>query len=225
MLARSTRLVVLAALAGVALLVATAPAVGSFFSAIDAGRSGSGAGTGAVALGALAAALTAFAPGLWGFALIAHLGRALYADGRSRWAAAATATGWLVAAVGSVVVVVSLVEPGAADPRRTLVGLGIASSAGMTVAGLLLVWGVLRYRGAAALSGVARAQLVAMTAAFVALVCGRWLTDATLSAGVGPSLVSGLVGALATVLILGAVVAVADRGDARALLSRARGGL
>ncbi len=222
-LARSTRLVVLAALSGVALLVATAPAVGAFFSAIDAGRRGAGAGTGAAALGGLGLALTAFAPGLWGFALIAHLGRALYADGRSRWAAGATAAGWLVAAAASVVVVLSTVD-GTADPRRTLLGIGIASSAGMTVAGGLLVWGVIRTRGPSALAGVPRAQTVALAAAAVAVVGGRVVTDAAGSAGVGRSLLAGLLGAVVTVALLAIVVGLADRGDARALLGRVTGG-
>jgi putative peptidoglycan lipid II flippase len=219
-LARSTRLVVLAALSGVALLVATAPAVGSFFSAIDAGRGGSGAGTGAAALSGLTATLTAFAPGLWGFALIAHLGRALYADGRSRWAAGATAAGWLVSGLAAVVLVLSLVGSDSADPRRTLVGVGVASSVGMTVAGVLLFVGVRRSRGMTALVGVARAQGVALLAAAVAIVGGRLCTAATVSGGVGRSLLAGLIGAVVTVALLAAVVAAADRADARALLAR-----
>ncbi|MFL6100401.1 MAG: murein biosynthesis integral membrane protein MurJ [Actinomycetales bacterium] len=223
-LARSTRLVVLAALAGTALLVATAPAVGAFFSAIDAGRSGSGAGTGAAALAGMATALTAFAPGLWGFALIAHLGRALYADGRSRWAAGATAAGWLVAAVGSVVVVLGLVDAAGDQPRRTLLGLGLASTAGMTVAGALLIWGVVRTRGGAGLSGLLRAQVVALVGAVLALAAGRVVTDAVVSPGVGPSLAAGLLGAAVAAVVLVVVVAAADRGDARALLARIAGG-
>jgi putative peptidoglycan lipid II flippase len=218
-LARSTRLVVLAAMSGVALLVATAPAVGGFFSAIDAGRDGAGAG----ALRGLAIALTAFAPGLWGFSLIAHLGRALYADGRSRWAAGATAAGWLVAAVASIVVVLALVQAGTTDPRRTLLGLGLASSAGMTVAGVLLVWGVLRARGATALGGMLRAQTVALLAAAVAIAGGRAVTQAVLSPGVGRSLLAGVLGAVVAVVLLAVVVGAADRGDARALLGRVRG--
>ncbi len=194
-LARSTRLVVLAALSGVALLVATAPAVGSFFSAIDAGRSGSGAGIGAAALGGLAATLTAFAPGLWGFALIAHLGRALYADGHSRWAAAATATGWLVSRCGrrrrgarrSWV-------PEPPTPAARSWAWGLASSAGMTVAGVLLLVGVVRSRGAGALTGVARASAVAVVAAALAIAGGRIGTDAVVAPGVGRSLAAGLVG-------------------------------
>lgn len=222
-LARSTRLVVLAALAGTALLVATAPAVGAFFSAIDAGRSGSGASIGAAALASMTTALTAFAPGLWGFALIAHLGRALYADGLSRWAAGATAAGWLVAAAGSVVVVLTLVDSAGEQPRRTLLGLGIASSAGMTVAGALLLWGVGRRRGGAGLAGVPRAQLVALLASGAALVVGRIVTQTAVAPGVGRSLGAGLLGALATAVVLAGVVLLMDRTDAQAMLGRMSG--
>jgi putative peptidoglycan lipid II flippase len=172
----------------------------------------------------MAVALTAFAPGLWGFALIAHLGRALYADGRSRWAAGATASGWLVAALGSVAVVLTLVDSGAADPRQTLLGVGIASSAGMTVAGALLLWGVVRARGWTVLAGVPRAHAVAVVAAGLAVVGGRVVTDALVDPGAGRSLLAGLAGAAVTVGILAAVVVAADRSDARALLARVVGG-
>ncbi len=64
-LSRSTRLVVLAAAAGAAVLGAAAPAVAQVFTAVDASRSG---GPGAAALGGFADALTAFAPGLVGLA-------------------------------------------------------------------------------------------------------------------------------------------------------------
>jgi putative peptidoglycan lipid II flippase len=223
-LARSTRLVVLAALSGTALLVATAPAVGAFFQAIDAGRSGSGAGTGAAALAGMAAALTAFAPGLWGFALVAHLGRALYADGHSRWAAVATGAGWLVAAVGSVVVVLGLVDASGDQPRRTLLGLGLASTAGMTVAGGLLLWGVVRSRGSAGLAGVWRVHVVAVVAVGVALLVGRAVTSAALAPGAGRSLAAGALGAVVTGIVLAAVVLAADRADVRALVARITGG-
>jgi hypothetical protein len=64
---------------------------------------------------------------------------------------------------------------------------------------------------------------VALLAAGLALVGGRLVTKAALSAGVGRSLVAGLFGAAVTVAVLVLVVAVADRSDARALLSRLRG--
>ncbi len=234
-LARSTRLVVLAAAAGAALLVAVAPAVGAFFSAIDASRH---AGAGAPALAALPVALTAFAPGLWGLALVAHLGRALYADGHSRAAAAGSVTGWLVASGGSVAVVLATVRSGRDDATGTLVGLGVAGSLGMTVAGVLLLAAVLRSRGASALRGVARAHVAAAVAAVVAVLAGRAVTDAVNGAltdavsgagggvggGVWRSLAAGLLGAATAVLVLGAVALAADRADARALLATARRG-
>src|SRR4029453_1888699 len=74
--AAPTRVVVLAGLGGTALLVAAAPAVQALFLALD--RVGAGV------LPALGATLTAFAPGLVGWALVAHLGRALYGGGHGR---------------------------------------------------------------------------------------------------------------------------------------------
>ena len=229
-LARSTRLVVLAAAAGAALLIAVAPAVGAFFGAIDASRHG--AGSGSAALNGLPGALTAFAPGLWGFALIAHLGRALYADGHARLAAGGSVAGWLVAAGGSVAIVLALVHSGSDDPARTLVGLGVAGSLGMTVAGVLLLVAVLRCRGSAALRGIGRAHLAAGLAAVLAVVAGRFVTDQVAGAGFGAaggsdldagrSLSAGLLGAVAAVVVLSAVYLAADGADARALLATGR---
>ena len=56
----------------------------------------------------MAATLSAFAPGLVGWRLVAHAGRVLYAAGRGRAAAVATATGWLVAVPASLVAVLAL---------------------------------------------------------------------------------------------------------------------
>ena len=78
----------------------------------------------------------AFAPGLVGFGLMALLTRALYVRGRPALAGRWVAAGWLVAALGSLVVLVG----GAVSSRRLLVSLGVASTLGMTLAavGLLL---------------------------------------------------------------------------------------
>ncbi len=217
-LARSTRLVVLVALAGVAVLGATAPAVGRLFLALDAGGA---------ALTALPTALTAFAPGLVGFALIAHLGRALFAAHRAAWAARATVAGWLVA-VGASVALVPLLT-GSGDPaQRTLLALGVASSVGMTLAGGALLVGAagtsvggLRVgdRLAASLPVLGRCLLVAA----VALVAGRLVVDRVTWPGVGGALGSGVVGSVATLAVLLAGFALADRDDLRALVRRRSG--
>ena len=218
-LARSTRLVVLAGATGTAALVAAAPAVGQVFSAVDASRQG---GPGAAALGALAVALTAFAPGLVGFALVAHLGRALFAAGRARWAATSTAAGWLTAAVLSVLLV-----GGRTEPRPTLVGLGVASSIGMTVAGAALLTGAARLRIGGRvpdgiLQGLPRALTAAMLLGGVGALVGRWVTTAVLDAGVLRAVAAGAGGALVAVLVLALGWTLAGGDDLRALVRRPR---
>ena len=229
-LARSTRLVVLAAAAGAAVLAAVAPAVGGVFSAVDASRQG---GPGAVALDGFAASLTAFAPGLLGLALVAHLGRALFAAGHARWAAGATAGGWLLAGVLSVVLV-SLTASGDRNPRATLLALGVASSIGMTAAGIALLVGAARVRVAGdgvdgrtsygALPGLVGTLAAAVAVGLVAAVLGRLATDALLAleplgdSGVG-ALLAGTVGGLVAGLVLAAGWGFS--ADLRALLRRA----
>ncbi len=218
-LSRSTRLVVLAAAAGAAVLVATAPAVAQVFTAVDASRSG---GPGAAALAGFADALTAFAPGLVGLALVAHLGRGLFAAGSVRWAAVSTAGGWLLAAALSVVLVGAFTDGAAA----ALLALGVASSIGMTAAGAALLVGAGRLRVGGvrpdgARRGVPRALVTALVAGSVAAVAGRWVTDALLTGPSVPSaLVAGVTGAVAAAALLGAGGALAGGEDLRAVAAR-----
>ncbi|MBC7639966.1 MAG: virulence factor MviN [Rhodoferax sp.] len=217
-LSRSTRLVVLAAAAGAVVLIAAAPAVGQVFTAVDASRAG---GPGAAALGGFAAALTAFAPGLVGLALIAHLGRGLFAAGWVRWAAVSTAGGWLLAAALSVVLVGAFADGAAA----TLLALGLASSVGMTAAGAALLVGAGRLRVGAVrpdgvLLGVPRALAAALVAGSVAAAAGRWVTDALLTGGVPAALLAGAAGAAAAAALLTAGWALAGGEDLRALAHR-----
>lgn len=216
LLARSTRLVVLVAVAGAALLVAVAPAVGALFAGLDVGGA---------ALGALAVTLTAYAPGLVGFALIAHLGRALFAAGAAPTAARSSAAGWLVA-VGLSLLLVPAVARDALDPARaTLLALGVASSVGMTVAGVLLLVAASRLRVAqvpvardlaSSLPVLARCLAVAA----VALVLGRLVTDRVLDDATAGAVLAGLLGSLATAAALLAGLWLTDRDDLRALLRR-----
>jgi putative peptidoglycan lipid II flippase len=199
--------------------------------AIDAGQGASGS----PALAALSPALTAFAPGLIGFCLVAHLGRALFAVGRARWAAGATVGGWAVAGVLSLLLVLGWTGD-RADPAATLVGLGIASSVGMGVAGLGLLAGARRAPIGGAvpvglLAGVPRTALAIAAAGAAATVIGRVVTDAMLGQGGatlgGPmltGLVSGVAGTAATLTVLLAGLAVSDGADLRAVLTRRAAG-
>lgn len=222
-LARTTRLVVLVAAAGSAVLAAAAPAVGGVFAATDAGG---GRGPGAQALAAFPATLTAFAPGLLGLALIAHLGRALFAAGRSRWAGAATAAGWAVAAVLSVVLVTAGTGTDTGtDPGRTLLGLGLASTAGMTVAGAALLLGAARVRlsgavAGGAVAGAGRTLASAVLVGLVAAAVGRLATDAVGTSTLTRSLVAGVAGAAVTAVVLVAGWSLTSRAELVALCAR-----
>jgi putative peptidoglycan lipid II flippase len=122
----TTRVLVTTMGAGAAALVAAAPLVESVF---DMVAHGDAAGMGA--------ALSWMAPGLLGFALVLQLSRLLYAIDAGRAAVIATATGWVVVAVGALACVPVFAGhvPGVATRVQVLAWLGAAVTVGMTVAG------------------------------------------------------------------------------------------
>ncbi|GAA4422846.1 lipid II flippase MurJ [Georgenia halophila] len=194
MAAGSTRLVVAVALVGMALLVAVAPAATAIFSLRDD-------------MPGMTVAITAFAPGIVGYALIFHVSRALYAVDRGHAAVAATATGWLVVALASVVGVLLLVPDGVDGPA-TLLALTAASSLGMTVAGLLLLLAL--RREARRLGGLTRTLAVGGVAALAGAFLGRIVVDAVLEAAgtgaLGAITSAAAGGVLALAVPAGAVV-------------------
>jgi putative peptidoglycan lipid II flippase len=212
----STRLVVLVSAAGAGVLVAVAPAVGGLFLALDRGGLG---------VDALAGTLSAYAPGLVGLALVAHLGRALFAVGAAGVAGRATVAGWLTASAGSVLLVALLARRGPDAGAVTLVALGLASTAGMSVAGGWLLVGMARirvdrHRVGAALAGSLPALVRYLLLAAVAAPAGRLVTDRLLEVGTWPALRAGVVGSVATLGVLVVGLALTDRAGLRALLRR-----
>lgn len=210
----TTRAVLLVSAAGAAVLVAVAVPVAAFFGHLDSGD-----------VAEMAPALVAMAPGLVGFALVAHVGRALYALERGRAAAVATVAGWLAVVVA--MVALSLVVPDRAD---VAVALGGGTSVGMTVAGVALVVALRRCAGRAALDGLVRTVLGTGAAAVLAGAGGWWvstrLTDAW-GGGLGGALASGLASALVAAVLLVLALPVLDRPSVRAaarLARRGRGG-
>ncbi|HVM27615.1 MAG TPA: lipid II flippase MurJ [Mycobacteriales bacterium] len=151
---RSLRAVVLVATLSAALLAATAvPAATVLLEGAP------GAGAGAAELGR---AVGAFAPGLLGYGLVALLSRALYARGEGRAAATATVAGWLTVAAADLALVAAL-----PDVDRVVL-LGVGNTAGMTLAGVLLLLALRRTAGAAAVEGAGRALAVGAGAAALA---------------------------------------------------------
>jgi len=116
---------------------------------------------GSTSTGSLAAAVVAFAPGLVGYGLVALLSRALYARGDARTPAVATVVGWFV------VVGVDLALVAALPDADRVVLLGLGNTAGVTVAGVLLLLGV---RPALGGSGAGRSALVGALGAGLAVL-------------------------------------------------------
>ena len=202
----STRAVSVVALLGTAVLIGVAVPVAGFFASFAKGD-----------VSALGAALTVLAPGLLGFALIAHIGRALYALERGGTAATSTAIGWLVVIVGSVLGVAV---------AGVVTGLAWGNTIGMTIAGGLLLLALARTAGSAAVAGLTRVLLAGALAAGVAGVAGRevgvLLLDA-LGEGTVGALVAGVLAAGVSGVGFVLVLSVLDRKDLAAVLERVPG--
>ncbi|MFL6116659.1 MAG: murein biosynthesis integral membrane protein MurJ, partial [Catenulispora sp.] len=125
--AMTTQAVLIFSAAGASVLAAAAwPTARLFLTA----RHGSGGG---VTVEMMGQGLVAFAPGLIGYGLLAHLSRALYAAGRGRAAAAAVCAGWLTVLIADLTLVSLL--PGA----DAVIALGLGNVLGMSVAGAALL--------------------------------------------------------------------------------------
>lgn len=164
----------------------------------------------------LTAGIIAFAPGLVGYALLALLGRALYARGDGRTPAVATVVGWLV------VVVADLVAASLLPAGDRVLALGIGNTTGMVVAGVLLLVGLARATGGAGLAGLPRTGGAGLVGAVVAVPVGLLTLSVVGAGGVGRSIAAGLVVAVVTAVTYAIVVAMLDRSDLTALL-RSRG--
>ncbi len=206
-LSSSARAITVATCAGAAVLFAAAPPIGAFFSALDAGRHSP---AGQEALAALPAALSAFAPGLVGFGLLALFTRALYARGRPGVAGGAAALGWLIAAA----VPLALLR-GDAGPQDTLQSLGLASSLGMTVAAVVLLVAVHRAWGPHMGQGLARSALVALASGALSAALGRSIAANLHPLGLASTGAVAVLVAIAVLTVYAASIWIGDRESAR----------
>jgi putative peptidoglycan lipid II flippase len=214
-LARSMRAVLVLTALSVGVLIAAAPAIGAFFSLLDA-RRGDGQ-TSTAALAALPATLTAYAPGLVGFGLTALLTRALYVRGRPTDAGLAAALGWSLAALLPLVVL-----SGGQGPATTLRWLGFASTLGMTVSGLALVLLVRRTWGPEVTRGAGRTTGALVVAVALAVAVGDLVTHGRPLDDLVEAVVVGLA-AGAVALVVGVVaLSVGDRAMMSEVLQRGR---
>jgi putative peptidoglycan lipid II flippase len=213
-LAGATRAITVATCAAAAVLFAVAPSIGAFFSALDAGRRSP---AGQEALAALPDALSAFAPGLVGFGLIALLTRALYVRGRPGVAGGVAALGWLIAAALPVVVLHDH-----SGPRRTLQSLGLASSLGMTIAAIGLFFAARNAWGPKAFHGLARTATVAVGSGLLTAAVGRTVADLLDPRGLAAGGAVAVLVALGVLTLSAVAIWFGDNGSARMVLARVR---
>lgn len=207
-LARTTRAVVLAAGLGAGLLAGVARPASQL---LDAGPADAPAVL-------VSRALVAFAPGLLGYALLAHLGRALYAAHAGRAAAVAAVSGW--AAAGAVDLVLGLTL----SPGWVVAGFGIGNSVGMVITGCLLLAAVRARTGAAGLAGVARAGATAVLAGLACAVAAGALSALLAPDSRAGGLVAGACAAAVGATAYGACAALVDRAALRELAGGLRRG-
>jgi putative peptidoglycan lipid II flippase len=206
-LARTTRVVLLLAGLGVAGLIAVAgPLADALVSIMNADWSAP----------ALAAGIVAFAPGLFGYGLLALLGRALYAAGEARRATVVTAAGWALTTVMCVVLAASV------DRADRVAALAAANAVGMTVLGVALLVVVGRRLGREALAGVPRAAIAGITAAAVGGALGALVAAVTggATSGLLGAVTAGMVAGVAAVVGFMVVGLTMDRRDLRPMLAR-----
>jgi putative peptidoglycan lipid II flippase len=170
---------------------------------------------GGAAPAVLARALVAFAPGLIGYALMALLSRALYAQGDARTPALATASGWAIAIVVDIVLVHAL------PPSWTVAAVGVGSSIGLSVSAAWMLYAVARSAGTDALAGLRRAGTAAVAGAACAVTAGALLASAVPGRGVAHNLVAIAVVALLAAGLHLAVVTALDRPTVALLTTRA----
>lgn len=201
--ASTTRAVILVSCAGAAVLAAVAVPVSVMF---NPGRPDQ--------QDVLARAVLAFAPGLLGYGLVAHLGRVLFACHRGRMGAIAVVAGWLVVMAADVALVPAV------DPRWVVAALGYGNAAGMTVAGVLLLATLVRARGGAALRGVPRVLVAGLAGGAAGGATGYGVAAAL---GTGSQVRDVGTGALAAVVAVAVFLVIAfviDGRDLLAVLSR-----
>jgi putative peptidoglycan lipid II flippase len=210
--AASTRAVIVASWLGAAVLIGAREPLARVFEP----RSVSAAGV-------LALAIATFAPALIGYGLSANLSRVLFARRRNRAPALAIAAGWLLVIVADVVIVPFV------PAERVVPVLGLGSTFGLSVSGIVLLFLVYRECGAAALRGTPRAFLAGLAGCVGGAAAGALVSYAVTSAVPSPGnreiLVNVGLSVLVAVVVTGVfalIVLRLDSGDIRSALSRLR---
>jgi putative peptidoglycan lipid II flippase len=169
---------------------------------------------GGVAPTVLARGLATFAPGLVGYAFVALLSRALYAQNNARTPATAVVAGWMVAIGADIALVAAL------PASWTVAAFGIGTTIGVSVSGAWLLVAVHRSAGPGALSGLPHSAAAALAGGLGGAGAGTLLARAAPVTGVAGDLAIMAAVAAVALIVHAAVVALIDRSTLRLLLNR-----
>jgi putative peptidoglycan lipid II flippase len=161
-------------------------------------------------------AFALIAPGVAGLGVVTNLSRVMFVLGRLKVAAVA------LSAISLAGVVLDVTVARMAPPAYVVAALAAASTVANTAVALPMVRATRKIRGAAALSGVGRANLVGIAAAVVASAAGIVVS---LSLPLDRRLLAGgscAVAALAALVVFAAVAFLLDKEDLRSIARRAR---
>lgn len=207
--ATTTRGVVVASALGAAAVLAGGPAVARVFSALARNPD--------VADG-MVDALVPMAAGVVGLGVLFHVSRCLYALEHARAAVAVNVLGWGAVSVTAAVLVVAADAP-------VLRSLGVAVTTGMSLGAAAALVALRRSAGAGALTGLLRTVLVVSAAGAAGAAAGRWVADSVMLLA-GEGLVSAVGaaagGAVVAAVVVGAAVALLDRGTVLGVLRAER---
>ncbi|MGJ7558946.1 murein biosynthesis integral membrane protein MurJ [Brevibacterium casei] len=220
MTATTSAVIVTIGLLGTVILFSAAGPLESFFTSIDAVG-----GRDAAPFSAMRTAIMVMALAVPGWSFIAWGSRIFYALERSRHAAAATTTGWILVIVG-MVAAIALTEANG-SPERTLVAICAGYVLGMSAAAAALLVSIRRVLGPDALRGILRRGLHSLFAAALGSAAGAlaawWLAGLIGTAAV-PSVIVGILAALVGCLVFAGIL-VLDRGyvaEVRGMLASRR---
>lgn len=205
-LAPTTAAVLIGCLLGSAAMFAVAEPAARIF------VQGTGVPDSDLAIGRLAEAIVAFAPGLVGYGLVAMLTRALYARGLWKEPTIAVVGGWLLTMVANFGFAAALPETSRA------LALAAGHSLGVLVAGAALIAITVRRAGRESLSGLARVGLAALVATILASAAGRLLAEVWDGGGVVMAIVQVVAAGAVVLLTAAATMMVIARGPTLAVV-------
>lgn len=195
----TTRAVLAAGALGAAAVLAGGPAVARVFGGLAQPD----------VIDGMTATLEAIAPGVVGLGVVFHVSRTLYALERPRAAIGVNALAWSAVTVASLVAV--LTGP-AGEGVFTRLGLG--TTTGMTVGGLVALVVLARVVGRTALAGLTRTLVVVAVGAALGAALGRLVSDTVLDVvGQDPwtATAAAAGGAVVAAAVVACAVGVLDR--------------